>query len=342
MRLGTTIAPRDDPARFAQRARDLERAGVDVLWTGEAYSADAVSTMGFLAAVTERAVIGSSILPLYSRSPALIAMTGLGLHKLASGRLILGIGTSGPQVVEGLHGVPYDMPLTRTREVIEVCRQLWRGDKVALEGDAYQIPLPPTLGTGLGKPLRVRDPALPIDVPIYVAALGPRNVELTAEIADGWLPIHFWPEKAGTWAHALTSGAARRSPERPPLEIVAGGTLALTEDPAALREQTRATLAFFFGGMGARSKNFYNELLGRYGYEGQAAMIQDAWLGGDKRRAVALVPNELVEGVTLAGPANWVRERVEALRSSGVTILNVETSGPNGLRDLEQVREWLS
>src|SRR5215213_4393792 len=200
MRLGTTIGLRDDPAQFAARARDLESAGIDVFWAGEAYTADGVSAMGFLAAVTERATIGSSILPLYSRTPTLLAMTGLGLHKLSGGRVILGLGASGPQVIEGFHGLPYDAPLARTREIIEICRQVWRGEKVVHDGAAYRIPLPPGQGTGLGKALRLRDAALPISVPIYVASLGPKNVALNAEVADGWLPIHFWPEKVGVWA----------------------------------------------------------------------------------------------------------------------------------------------
>lgn len=342
MRVGTTVGLRGDPARLVQRVRDLESAGIDVFWTGEAYTADAVSTMGFLAAVTERASIGSSILPFYSRTPTLLAMTGLGLHKLSGGRAILGIGASGPQVVEGLHGVPYDAPVGRTREVVDICRQVWRGDKVVHDGPRYRIPLPESEGTGLGKALRIRDAALPVHVPVYVASLGPANVALTAEVADGWLPIHFWPEHAEVWSDALAEGAAKRPSDLSPLEIVAGGTLAITDDPEPLRDQARATLAFFFGGMGARSKNFYNDLLCRYGFEREAATIQDAWLDGDKRTAIATVPDALVDATMLVGSEGWVRERIDAYRESGVTVLNVEPTGPNALHDVERVKELLS
>ena len=343
MRLGTTVALGGDVSKFARQVRELEAAGIDVFWTGEAYTADAVSTMGFLAAITEKATIGSSILPSYSRTPALLAMTGLGLHKLTSGRVILGIGASGPQVIEGFHGIPYDDPVERTREIVDICRQVWRGEKVEHHGRRYRIPLPPDEGTGVGKALRVRDNALPVQVPVYVASLGPKNVAMTAEIADGWLPIHYWPEKAAdVWAGALAEGSAKRSPELSPLDIVAGGPLAITDDPTPLRDASRPTLAFFFGGMGARSKNFYNDLLRRYGYEAEAAAIQDAWLGGDHRTATASVPDALVEALTLAGPESWVRERVEAHRASGVTILNVDPIGPNRLDDVERVKEWIS
>jgi F420-dependent oxidoreductase-like protein len=211
--------------------------------------------------VTERATIGSSILPLCSCTPMLLAMTALGVHKLSQGRCVLGLGASGPQVVEGFHGVPYDAPLARTREIIAICRMVWRGDKVQYQGDRYEVPLPAARGTGMGKALRIRDRALPAQIPIYVAALGPKNVALTAEPADGWLPLHYWPEHADVWADARRVGEARRSPELAPLQVVAGGPLCITEDYRDRRERSRAELAFSFGGMGARAQNFYNNLL---------------------------------------------------------------------------------
>jgi F420-dependent oxidoreductase-like protein len=340
MSIGTSVGFRGEPDRFKSLVHDLEAAGVDHFWAGEAYSADGVSTMGFLAAITERATIGSSILPFYSRTPTLLAMTALGIHKLSGGRCILGIGASGPQVVEGFHGVPYDAPLARTREIVDICRMVWRGEKVVHDGAKYQVPLPADRGTGLGKALRVLDDSLPADIPIYVASLGPKNVELTAAIADGWLPIHYWPERVDVWSDALAAGAAKRAADRGPLQIVAGGQLCITDDYEELRGRARATLAFFFGGMGARSKNFYNDLLGRYGYQKEAAAIQDAWLGDRKREAIELVPQEMVDATSLVGPEGFVRERVEAYRESGVTILNVEPAGPNKLKDIERVREW--
>jgi len=343
MRLGTTIGFRGSAERLTKAVADLERAGIEHFWTGEAYSADGVSTMGFLAAVTTSATVGSSILPIYTRTPTLLAMTAVGVDQLSGGRCILGLGASGPQVVEGFHGVPYETPLARTREIVDICRAVWRGEKVLHDGTHYRIPLPEGRGTGLGKPLRLIVPPPRADIPIYLAALGPKNVELAAEVAEGWLPLHFWPERTDVWAESLAKGVANRSPSLPPLEIATGGPLAIINDDAfqQLRDRGRRMLAFYFGGMGARSSNFYNELLCRYGYEDAAQQIQDAWLAGRHDDAMALVPTELLDGTSLVGPRGWVRQRVEAHRAAGVTILNVEPVGPNRLSDVETVRSWL-
>ena len=341
MRIGASVGASGNAEKLATRGRDLESAGVDHLWIGEAYSADGVSAMGFLAAVTQRATIGSSILPLYTRTPTLLAMTALGVHNLSHGRFVLGLGASGPQVIEGLHGLPYDAPLDRTQEIVEICRMVWRGEKVIHGGDNYHVPLPAGQGTGLGKALRVRDRALPVEIPIYIAALGPKNVDLTARVADGWMPLHYWPERTDVWKSALRAGLAGRDPALGPLEVVAGGPLAITEDFEELRNRIRPTLAFYFGGMGAKSKNFYNDLLRRYGYDDAAETIQDAWLAGRQPEAEAAVPQALVDAVSLVGPESWVRERVEAYRASGVTILNVEPIGPKKYKDIETVRNWL-
>ena len=224
MKLGATVGMRDDPDKFASYAKRLEDVGVEYLWTGEAYSADAVSTMGFLAAVTRKAQIGSSILPLYSRTPTLMAMTAVGLDKLSRGRFVLGLGASGPQVIEGFHGVPYDAPLARTREIIEICRSVWRRDRLVHDGANYQVPLAEGQGTGLGKALKIMDHPVRERIPIFVASLGPKNVAMTAELAEGWLPLHYWPDRAyELWGSPLEEGKAARSPELQPLEIVAGG-----------------------------------------------------------------------------------------------------------------------
>jgi F420-dependent oxidoreductase-like protein len=298
--------------------------------------------MGFMAAVTSRARIGSAVLPLYTRTPTLLAMTAVGLDKLSGGRFILGIGASGPQVVEGFHGVPYDAPLARTTEIIDICRSVWRRERLVHSGARYQIPLPEGRGTGLGKPLKLIGHPVQERIPVYVASLGPKNVELTAAIADGWLPLHYWPDRAAdVWGDALRAGLARRDAALGPLEVVAGGPLAIGDDAAALRERARPMLALYFGGMGARGKNFYNDLLRRYGFEREAEQIQDAYLSGDRKAAAALVPAELVEGMSLIGPESFVRDRIEAYRASGVTILNVQPVGPNGLRDVETVAGWL-
>ena len=342
MKLGAMVGMRDNPESFARQAKRLEDAGVGYLWTGEAYTADAVSAMGFLAAVTSTAQIGSSILPLYTRTPALLAMTAVGLDKLSGGRFILGIGASGPQVIEGFHGLPYDAPVGRTKEIIDICRSVWRRDRLEYAGQKYQIPLAEGLGTGLGKPLKLIDHPLRDRIPVYVASLGPKNVELTAAIAEGWLPLHYWPDRAAdVWGDSLAAGLARRAADLPPLEIVAGGPLAIGDDVEHLRERARPMLALYFGGMGARGRNFYNDVLKRYGFEKEAEQIQDAYLSGDRKAAAAMVPAELVESMSLVGDESFVRDRIAAYRASGVTILNVQPIGPNGIADIETVAGWL-
>jgi F420-dependent oxidoreductase-like protein len=343
MRLGAFVGMRDDnPDSLARYASTLEDMGVAYLWTGEAYSADAVSTMGFLAAVTKRAEIGSSILPLYSRTPTLLAMTAVGLDKLSRGRFILGVGASGPQVIEGFHGVCYDNPLARTREVIDVCRSVWRRERLVHDGANYQIPLAEGLGTGLGKALKITDHPVRDRIPIHVAALGPKNVEMTAQLAEGWLPLHFWPDRADqVWGESLRAGLARRAPDLPPLDVVAGGPLAIGDNLEELRDHTRPMLALYFGGMGAKGKNFYNDVLRRYGYEKVADDIQDAYLSGNRKAAAAMVPAELVEGMSLIGDAGFVKDRIAAYREAGVTVLNVMPVGPNGTRDIETITNWL-
>lgn len=343
MKLGAAVGMRDNPEALAQYARSLEDMGVEHLWAGEAYTADSVSTLGFLAAVTKRAQLGSSILPLYSRTPTLIAMTAVGLDKLSGGRFILGLGASGPQVIEGFHGVAYDHPLARTAEIIDICRSVWRRDRLEYRGQQYQVPLPEGRGTGLGKPLKIVDHPVRERIPVYVASLGPKNVEMTAEIADGWLPLHFWPEGSQrVWGDSLRTGLARRGADLGPLEVVAGGPLAIGDDVASLRDRARPGLALYFGGMGARGQNFYNDVLRRYGYKQEAERIQDAYLGGDREAAAAMVPAALVEGMSLVGDAGFVKDRVAAYREAGVTILNVQPIGPNGIRDVETVAGWIA
>jgi F420-dependent oxidoreductase-like protein len=343
MELGTVVAVRDDPEALVTYVRRLEDVGVGYLWTGEAYGADAVSTMGFLAAVSRKAQIGSSILPLYSRTPTALAMTAVGVDRLSRGRCILGLGASGPQVVEGFHGVAYDAPVGRTKEIIGICRALWRRERLVFDGDHYHLPLPAGLGTGLGKPLKLMEHPVRKRIPIYVAALGPKNVEVTAELAEGWLPLHFWPERAGElWGPALKAGRTRRAADLAPLEIVAGASLAIGKDVEHLRERDRPGLTLYFGGMGAKGKNFYNDVLKRYGYESEAERIQDLYLEGHRKEAAALVPDDLLAGLSLVGDAGFVQERVAAYREAGVTVLNVQPVGPNGLGDVETLARWLA
>jgi F420-dependent oxidoreductase-like protein len=342
MRLSTTVMYAGDTKGAADQVAALERAGMDVVWVAEAYGFDAPTLLGYLAAKTERVQIGSAILNIYSRTPALLAQTAAGLDAVSGGRAILGIGASGPQVIEGWHAVRYDKPLGRTREVIDIVRRALKREVITNDG-IYQIPLPPDQGTGLGKPLKLLTHPVRDSIPIYVAALGDKNVQLTAEIADGWLPILFVPEKAkDVWGAALAAGAAKRSPELGPLEVAAGGMLAIGEDVAPLRDASRPFLALYIGGMGAKGRNFYNDLAKRYGYEKEAETIQDLYLSGKKDEAAAAVPGELVELVNLVGPESYVKERIQAFQAAGVTMLQVTPVGENPLRLVEQVKEWIS
>lgn len=322
----------------ADRVRELEGAGLDVVWIAEAYGFDAPTLAGYVAAQTERVEIGLGILPIYSRSPALIAQTAAGLDNVSGGRAILGLGASGPQVVEGWHGVPFDRPVRRVREVAEVCRAVWRRELLAHEG-IYELPLP----TAHARPLRLAAHPVRDRVPIYMAALGPRNVEMAAEVADGWLPFMFVPELAGgVWDLPLSAGRRRRHSSLGPLEVVAGGPLAIGEDVGPLVDLARPVVALYIGGMGARGANFYNDLACSYGYGAQARRIQDLYLAGHTHEAAAAVPRRLLEQTSLIGPPAHVRERIAAYREAGTTVLDVVPVGNDPARDVRLVKEWLS
>jgi F420-dependent oxidoreductase-like protein len=283
--------------------------------------------MGYLAALTETVEIGSAILPIFTRTPTLIAMTAAGIDTLSDGRFHLGLGSSGPQVIEGFHGVPFNAPIGRTREIVDVCRQVWRREAPLVhEGTHYTMPLPPDQGTGLGKALKIIAHPVRPAIPIWVAALGEKNVAMTAEVADGWIPMMFMPEKAREiWGPALDAGAAKRDPSLGPLQITTGGLLAIGEgdDVVALREMSRPMVALYVGGMGAKGKNFYNDVVRRYGFEKEAEEIQNLYLDGKKQEAEALVPAELLEATSLCGPESYVAERIAAYADAGVTHLQV-------------------
>jgi F420-dependent oxidoreductase-like protein len=343
MLLSTLLQYGDDPVRNAESVVQMERAGLDVAWVPEAYGYDAVTLMGYLAARTERVQIGSGILPIYTRTPTLTAMTAAGLDALSGGRAILGLGASGPQVIEGFHGVRYDRPVARTREVIEICRSVWRRERVQHAG-LYPIPLPADQGTGLGKPLKMINHPKRSDIPIWIAALGDRNVEMTAELADGWLPHVLVPEQLRTvFGPALDAGAAKRAPGLGPLQIAAGGILALDEamfDPA--RRLARDQLALYIGGMGARGRNFYNTVFARQGYADEAKLVQDLYLDGRKDEAAAALPEDFVRRATLIGPAGFVRERIAALAAAGITHLHVQPFGSDVPELLSTIKEWIA
>ncbi|HLK79424.1 MAG TPA: LLM class F420-dependent oxidoreductase [Streptosporangiaceae bacterium] len=344
MRIGIFLSYAGGFAETVVELADYERAGVDIVFVPEAYSFDAVSQLGFIAAKTERMQIASGILPLYSRTPALLAMTAAGLDYVSGGRFMLGLGASGPQVIEGWHGVPYDAPIGRSREIIEICRMVWRRDRLAYQGTHYRLPLEG--GTGLGKPLKLINHPVRERIPIALAAIGPKNVAVAAELAESWMPIFYVPDKAGqVWGEAVAEGQARRDPALGPLDVVAKASLAIGDDVTGLRDLSRPELALYIGGMGARGRNFYNDLACRLGYEAEAKAIQDAYLDGRKAEAEALVPAGLVEQTSLIGPESYVAERLAVFRESGVTTLNVTPLAPTHearVRLLEQVRALTS
>ncbi|MBV9827770.1 MAG: LLM class F420-dependent oxidoreductase [Alphaproteobacteria bacterium] len=324
MRIGLGINYAGGFRDVAAEVADLERAGLDIVFVPEAYSFDAVSALGYLAASTQRVQLASGILQLYTRTPTLTAMTAAGLDYVSDGRFTLGLGASGRQVIEGFHGVPYDAPIARTREVIEICRQVWRRETVQHLGRHYTIPLPADRGTGLGKPLKLINKPVRERIPILVAALGPKNVELAAEIAEGWQPIFYFPEKAqDVWGEALATGRAKRHPALGELEVYAGPVLAIGENVESLREYVKPNLALYIGGMGAKGRNFYHTLATRYGYGAAADRIQELYLSGDKDGAAKVVPDQLVRDVSLIGTREFVKERLAAFREAGVTTLNV-------------------
>ena len=342
MRIGMQIDYSGGFAESARRVVELEKAGLDVAWVAEAYGFDGPSFMGYLAALTERVTIAAGILPIYTRTPTLLAMTAAGLDALSDGRFILGLGASGPQVIEGFHGVRYDAPLGRTREIVDICRLVWRRERTEYQGRYYTLPLPPEQGTGLGKPLKIIAHPRRADIPIWIASLGPKNVELTAEVANGWMPIFFLPEKADSvWGADLAAGRAKRDPSLGELQITAGGLVAIGDDMASMAELSRPMVALYVGGMGAKGRNFYNDLMCRYGWEREAEQIQDLYLEGRKDEAAALVPEEFLRLTNLCGPEGFVKERIAAFAEAGVTVLNIIPIGDDPLRIIETVRSWL-
>ena len=344
MKLCTAMSFDGDPERLASRIVDLEAAGIDMVFVPEIYGFDQVSVLGYIAAKTSRIELMTGIVNVYSRSPALIAQSAATIDALSGGRFTLGIGTSGAQVIEGWHGVPFKKPLGRTRDVVAICRKVWSGERVTHEGRAVSLPLPAEEGTGLGKPLKFMNRMHRQDIPIVIASIGPKNVEITAEIADGWQPIHFVPDRFDrVWGDALAAGKAKRSADLGELQIYADATLAIGDGPdvAEAREAARGHIGFYVGGMGAKSKNYYNDLFKRYGWVEEAEKIQDLFLGGQRAEATAAVPDAYLDEAHLFGDEAHVQSRLEVFKSVGVTHLSVQPSGANGLDDIEKVKAWL-
>ena len=337
MRLSATLPYGGDARKSVELGARYEALGFDMLWVPEVYTFDSVSLLGALTEATSTIELGSAILPLYSRTPTLLAMTAAGLDALSGGRFTLGLGSSGPQVVEGWHGVEYRDPLGLTRETVDICRSVWRREVLTHDGPNHPIPYPG--GTGLGKPLKLINTPVRDRIPIHLAAIGPRNVELTAEIADGWLPAFFHPEKApAVWGKALAAGG--RSRVLGPLETTAGCYAAICDvgDAAALRDLARERTALYVGGMGARGHNFYNDLFAAYGYESEAVAIQDLYLAGRQGEAESAIPDSFLEEVHLIGDEAFVADRVAAYRDAGVTMLDLTLVGPEPVKTVEFLR----
>ncbi|MDT0203237.1 LLM class F420-dependent oxidoreductase [Nocardioides sp. AE5] len=338
MRLGMMIDYSGGFEEAVEELTDYEEAGLDLIAIPEAYSFDAVSQLGYIAARTRTMELASAILQLYTRTPSLTAMTAAGLDHVSGGRFTLGLGASGPQVIEGFHGIKYDAPLGRTREVIEICRKVWQREPVIHEGKHYQIPLPADQGTGLGKPLKIINHPLRPRIPISVAAIGPKNVELVAEVAEAWQPLFFHPGKKDlVWGESLEAGLAKRDPQLGELDIMLSINFAFGDPEPLHLQRVRDQLALYIGGMGARGKNFYNSLATRYGYEAEAKEIQDLYLAGKKAEAAAAVPDDLLHAVALLGDEDHLRARVAEFKAAGVTTFLLTPLGETPERRLADV-----
>ena len=324
------------------RAVELEKSGIEVVVVAEAYAFDAISQLGYLAAKTNTVELASGVLPIYIRTPSLLAMTAAGLDYVSDGRFRLGIGTSGPQVIEGFHGVPFDAPIGRTREIVEICRKVWRRERVQYDGKHYQLPLPADRGTGLGKSLQLINHPVRERIPVSIAALGPKNVELTAEIAEGWQPVFYLPDKAASiWGESLAAGAAKRDPALGPLDVMVHASLAIGDDVDDRLAWVKPQLGLYIGGMGAKGRNFYHNLATRYGFGDVADRIQELYLSGRKQEAIDAVPDELVRGMSLIGPRGYVAERLAAFAEAGVTTLLLSPLATDRDESLRFVEEAL-
>jgi F420-dependent oxidoreductase-like protein len=344
MRLGINLGYQDWGTGLAsalELAQEAERLGYHSAWTAEAYGTDAITPLTWILAHTTTLRGGSAVMQMPARTPAMTTMTALTLDLMSNGRFLLGLGLSGPQVVEGWHGQPYGKPLAKTREYVEIVRRIWRREMpVEHHGAHYDIPYTGPGATGLGKPLKlIVHPTRPCP-PIYLAAIGPKNVELCAEIADGWLPIFFSPYRlADSYGAQLAAGfsAAGGDKSLADFDIAPTVTVLVGDDVVALRDAVKPMIALYVGGMGARGRNFYNDLACRYGFEGAAKTIQDLYLDGKKLEATAAVPDELVDEIALVGPRERIADRLDAWRDSGITTLVVGATQPEALRTMAEL-----
>jgi len=335
MRLGLALgyaSPGTNPTELVALAQEAERLGYDSAWTAEAWGTDAVTVLAWLGATTTSIKLGTGIMQIPARTPAMTAMTAATLDLMSGGRVLLGLGTSGPQVVEGWHGQPFGKPLGRTREYVEIVRAAVRRELLQHRGANYEIPYSGDDATGLGIPLKLMLRPLRDEIPIYLAAIGPRNVALAAEIADGWLPVWVSPEKlAGVFGEPLAAAG-------PGFDVSAFSVpVAISDDLQAARDFVKPHLALYVGGMGAKGQNYYTALVSRYGYEREAGEIQELYLGGKKMEAIAAVPDALVDEVALVGDRDRIADRLEAWKESPVTTLLIQAHDPATLRTMAEL-----
>jgi F420-dependent oxidoreductase-like protein len=322
------------PAEQLEIARTAESLGYDSIWTAEAYGSDAATVLAWLAAGTVRIKLGSGIFQIPGRSAAMTAMTAATIDRLSGGRLLLGLGTSGPQVSEGWHGVRFGKQLQRTREYVAVVRMALAHQKVEFHGETMELPLP----DGPGKALKLTIRPVQEHIPIFLAVLGPKNVALAGEIADGWLPVFFSPEHVKSLRAPLEEGAARAGRSLDDFRICPNVNVMITDDVTAARDAMRPVLALYVGGMGSREQNFYNRLVSSYGFEREALQIQDLYLAGRRAEAMQALPDELIDAVSIAGPKERARERIRAFRDAGVETLIVSPMSNDSDERKEQLR----
>ena len=318
---------------------EAERLGFYSVWSAEAYGSDAVTPLAYIAGFTSRIQLGTAIMQIPARTPAMTAMTAMTLDAVSGGRFILGLGPSGPQVVEGWHGVPYGKPLTRTREYIAIIRKiLAREEPLEFKGEHYEIPYRGPGASGLGKPLKSILHGRK-DLPIYTASIGPAGIECSAEVADGLIPVWMNPERFDLLQPHLEKGFAKAGGGKSlaSFDVAPFVTCVMGDDLERCRMPVKGMLALYIGGMGARGKNFYNDYAKRLGYEAEAAKIQDLYLAGKKAEAMAAVPNELIDSIALLGPKERIRDRLEAWKASPVRTLLVGAAQPEALRVLAEL-----
>ena len=314
--------------------QEAERLGYDSVWTAEAYGSDAATILAWIAAQTTTIKLGSAIFQMPGRSATMTAMTAATIDQLSNGRMLLGIGPSGPQVSEGWHGVRFAKQLQRTREYVEVLRLAFSRERVVYDGETIQLPLP----DGPGKALKLTIAPVQDEIPIYLASIGPKNTELTGEIGDGWLPTIVSPEHMDVLTEPLRIGAERAGRSLADIDIAPTVNANITDDQAGARDAMRPFLALYIGGMGSKKKNFYNEVVQRYGFQDAAAKVQDLYLDGKKDEAAAAIPDELIDSVSLCGSADRVREQLRLYRAAGVGTLIITPMAWSREERIKQLR----